>query len=168
MCAITADFLITTICACTGGNRLLLDGADTLHADPYLIADADDALCLFVSVFVEFGVLIAADEDPHLVVIDLAELVQIQAGDDGALFIQIALGMQVFAEAGADIALRLEPFDFLRLKLAFSVDDANIDLQPVFVLQQLLDAVIELEKGADEYQPFLGAFDQFFKKVIGR
>lgn len=76
--------------------------------------------------------------------------------------------MQVFAEAGANIALRLEPFDFLRLKLAFSVDDAHIDLQPVFVLQQFLDAVIELEKGADEYQPFLGAFDQFFKKVIGR
>ena len=70
--------------------------------------------------------------------------------------------MQVFAKAGADIALCLEPFDFLRLKLAFAVDDVHIDLQPVFVLQQLLDAVIELEKGADKHQPVLGALDQFF------
>lgn len=76
--------------------------------------------------------------------------------------------MQVFAKAGADIALCLEPFNFLGLKLAFSVDDAHIDLQAVFVFQKFLDAIVEFEKGADEYQPFLSTFDQFFKKVIGR
>lgn len=123
---------------------------------------------LLVCVFVEFGVVIAADEDAHLVVIDLAELVEVQAGDDGVFFVQVALGMQVFAKAGADIVLRLEPFDFLRLKIAFVVDDTHITLQAVFVLQQFFDTVIELEKGADKYQPVLGTFDQFFKKVIGR
>lgn len=142
-------------------------GADTFHADAHFIADADDALRFFVGVFVEFGIVLAADEDAHFVVVDLAELVEVQAGDDGVGLVQVALGMQVFAKAGADIALCLEPFNFLRLQLALAVDDAHVDLQAVLVLQQLFHAVIELEKGADQHQPVFGTFDEFFEKVIG-
>jgi len=55
----------------------------------------------------------------------------------------------------------------LRLQLAFAVDDAHVDLEPVFVLQQLFHPVIELEEGADQHQPVFRAFDEFFEEVIG-
>lgn len=164
--AVGAGFVVGGIGAVAGGGRFVR-GADTFHADAHFVADADDALRFFVGVFVEFGIVLAADEDAHFVVIDLAELVEVQAGDDGVGLVQVALGMQVFAKAGADIALRFEPFNFLRLQLAFAVDDAHVDLQAVLVLQQLFHAVVELEKGADQHQPVLGALDEFFQEVIG-
>lgn len=143
-------------------------GLHALHADAYFIADADDALRFFVGVFVEFGIVFAADQDAHLVVVDLTELIEVQAGDDGIFFVQVALGVQVLAKARADVALRLEPFNFLGLQLAFAIDDAHVDLEPVLVFQQFLDAVVELEKGADQNQPVFGAFDEFFEEVIRR
>ena len=164
--AVGAGFVVGGIGAVAGGGGFVR-GADTFHADAHFIADADDALRFFVGVFVEFGVVLAADEDSHFVVINLAELVEVQAGDDGVGLVQVALGMQVFAKAGADIALRFEPFNFLRLQLAFAVDDAHIDLQAVFVLQQFFDAVVQLEKRADQNQPVFRAFDEFFEEVIG-
>lgn len=163
--AVGAGFVVGGVGAVAGSG--FVHGADTLHADAHFIADADDALRFFVGVFVEFGVVLAADEDAHFVVVDLAELVEVQAGDDGVGLVQVALGMQVFAKAGADIALRLEPFNFLGLQLALAVDDAHVDLQAVLVFQQLFHAVIELEKGADQHQPVLGALDEFFQEVIG-
>lgn len=163
--AVGAGLVVGGVGAVAGGG--LVHGADTFHADAHFIADADDALRFFVGVFVEFGIVLAADEDAHFVVVDLAELVEVQAGDDGVGLVQVALGVQVFAKAGADIALRFEPFNFLRLQLAFAVDDAHVDLQAVLVLQQLFHAVVELEKGADQHQPVLGPFDEFFQKVIG-
>lgn len=163
--AVGAGFVVGGVGAVAGSG--FVHGADTFHADAHFIADADDALRFFVGVFVEFGVVLAADEDAHFVVVNLAELVQVQAGDDGVGLVQVALGMQVFAEAGADIALSLEPFNFLRLQLALAVDDTHVDLQAVLVLQQLFHTVIELEEGADQHQPVLGAFDEFFQEVIG-
>jgi len=58
--------------------------------------------------------------------------------------------VQVFAEAGADVGQAAQPFNLLRLQLAFAVDDTHVDLQPVFVGQQLFHAVVELEEGADQ------------------
>lgn len=161
-----AGFVVGGIGAVAGGGGFVRS-ADSFHADAHFVADADDALRLFVGVFVEFGIVLAANQDAHFVVVDLAELVEVQAGDDGVGLVQVALGVQVFAEAGADIALRFQPFNFLRLQLAFAVDDAHVDLQAVLVLQQLFHAVIELEEGADQHQPVLGAFDEFFQEVIG-
>ncbi len=164
--AVGAGLVVGGVGAIAGGGGFV-HGADTFHADAHFITDADDALRFFVGVFVEFGVVLAADEDAHFVVVDLAELVEVQAGDDGVGLIQVALGMQVFAKAGADIGLRFEPFNFLRLQLAFAVDDAHVDLQAVLVFQQLFHAVVELEEGADQHQPVLGTFDEFFQEVIG-
>lgn len=163
--AVGAGFVVGGVGAVAGSG--FVHGADTFHADAHFIADADDALRFFVGVFVELGIVLAADEDAHFVVVDLAELVEVQAGDDGVGLVQVALGMQVFAKAGADIALCLEPFNFLRLQLALAVDDAHVDLQAVLVLQQFFHAVVELEKGADQHQPVLGALDEFFQEVIG-
>lgn len=161
-----AGFAVRSVGVVTGG-WFFVCRAHAFHADTHFVADANDALRFFVGVFVEFGVVIAADEDAHFVVIDLAELVEIQAGNDGVFFVQVAFGVQVFAKAGAYIALRFEPFNLLRLQLAFAVDDAHINLQAVLVFQQLSNAVVELEKRADEYQSVFGAFDQLFQKVIG-
>lgn len=121
-----------------------------------------------IGVAEQFAVVAAANEDAHFVVVDLAELVEVEAGDNGQLFVEIALGVQVLAEAGAHVGQLAQPADFLRLKLALAVDDAHVDLQPVLVGQQLLDAVVELEVGADEDQPVLGVLDQLFEEVIRR
>lgn len=161
--AVGAGFRVGVI-AC----RFSVCGLHAFHADAHFVADADDALRLFVGVFVEFGIVLAADQDAHLVVVNLTELIEVQAGNDGVFFVQVALGVQVLAKAGADIALRLEPFNFLGLQLALAIDDAHIDLEPVLVFQQFLDAVVELEKGADQNQPVFGAFDEFFEEVIRR
>ena len=58
--------------------------------------------------------------------------------------------MQVFAKAGADTGQATQPLDFLRLQLAFAIDDAVVDLQPIFVGQQLFHPVVEFEEGADQ------------------
>lgn len=83
-------------------GRLGLAG-DAFQRNAHLVADTDDALGFFIGVFVELAVFGALNEDAHFVVVDLAELIEIQAGDDAHLFIHVALGMQVFAEAGADV-----------------------------------------------------------------
>ena len=140
---------------------------DALQRNADLVTDADDALGLFVGVFVELGIFRALDQDAHLVVVHLAELIQVQAGDDAHLFVHVALGVQVAAEAGADVGQAAQPFDLLWLQLALAVDDAHIDLQAVLVRQKLLHAVIEFEEGADQDQAVGGAFDQFFKVVVG-
>ena len=113
------------------------------------------------------GVFRALDQDAHFVVVHLAELIQVQAGDDAHLFVHVALGVQVAAEAGADVGQAAQPFDLLWLQLALAVDDAHIDLQAVLVRQKLLHAVIEFEEGADQDQAVGGAFDQFFEVVVG-
>lgn len=161
-----AGFVVRSVGVVTGG-RFFVCRAHAFHADAHFVADANDALRFFVGVFVEFGIVIAADEDAHFVVINLAELVEVQAGNDGVFFVQVALGMQVFAKAGAYVALRFEPFNLLWLQFALAVDDTHINLQAVLVFQQLPNAVVQLEKRADEYQSVFGAFDQLFEKVIG-
>jgi len=80
-------------------------GGDALQRNANLVTDADDALRLFVGVFVKLGIFRALDQDANLVVVHLAELVQVQAGDDAHLFVHVALGVQVAAEAGADVDL---------------------------------------------------------------
>ena len=83
------------------------------------------------------------------------------------MIFKIKNNTQVFKKYRLYIVFSLEPFNLLRLQLAFAVDDAHVDLQAVLVLQQLFHAVIELEEGADQHQPVLGAFDEFFQEVIG-
>jgi len=60
--------------------------------------------------------------------------------------------MQVLAEAGAYVGQAAQPFDLLRLQLAFAIDDPDIDLQAVLIGQQFLHPVVELEEGADQNQ----------------
>ena len=69
-------------------------GGDALQRNANLVTDADDALRLFVGVFVKLGIFRALDQDANLVVVHLAELVQVQAGDDAHLFVHVALGVQ--------------------------------------------------------------------------
>lgn len=154
---------------CMGGHGVLLVtvACDALQRDAHLFAHPDNALGFIVGIAVQVAVFRTLDQYPHLVVIHLAELIEIQAGDDAHLFIEVALGMEVLAKAGADIGELLEPADLFRLKLTFAIDDPYIDLEAVLVGQQLLDPVIELEEGADQDQSLLGVLDQFFKKVIG-
>jgi hypothetical protein len=162
--------------ACAGaicGLLVVLSGgfggaADSLQWNTHLFTDADDALGFFVGVFVELAVFTALDQDAHLVVVHLAELIQVQTGDDAHLFIHVALGMQVFAEAGADVGEAAKPLNLLRLQLAFAVNDAHVDLEPVLVRQQFLHAVIELEKWADQYEAVGCALDHFLKEIVGR
>src|SRR5256885_10411020 len=67
----------------------------TLFRSTNLIADADDALGLVVSVSVELRILGTFNQDAHLVIVHLAELVQVQARDDAHGLAKVALGMQV-------------------------------------------------------------------------
>ena len=120
------------------------------QCDAHLFTDSDDPLRFGIGIAVELSVVRAQNQDAHLVVIYLAEFVEVQAGDNAYLLIEVALGMEVLAKAGADIGELLEPADLFRLQLTFAVDDPHIDLEPVLVGQQLLDPVIELEKGANE------------------
>ena len=60
--------------------------------------------------------------------------------------------MQVLAEAGADVGQAAQPFNLLRLQLAFAIDDTDVDFQAVFIGQQFLHSVVELEERADQDQ----------------
>lgn len=133
--------LRTLVIVPAGGFGL---AGDALQGNAHFIADADDALGFFVGVFVQLAILGALNQDAHLVVVDLAEFIEIQAGDDAHLFVHVALGVQVFAEAGADVGQAAQPFDFLWLQLALAIHDTHVNLEPVLVGQQLLHAVIEL------------------------
>ena len=82
----------------------------------------------------------------------MAELIKVQAGHDAHLFVHVALGMQVFAEAFADIRQAAQPFNFLRLQLALTVNNTDVNFQPVLVGQQFLHSVVEFEKRADQDQ----------------
>jgi hypothetical protein len=68
---------------------------------------------------------------PISLLFHLAEFVQIQAGDDVDLFVHVALGTQVLAEAGANLGHLAQPFNLLRLQLAFAIDDTGVDFQAV-------------------------------------
>ena len=100
-----------------GGHGVLLVtvACDALQRDAHLLAHPDNALGFIVGIAVQVAVFRTLDQYPHLVVIHLAELIEIQAGDDAHLFIEIAFGMQILAEAGANIGQFLEPVDLLRL-----------------------------------------------------
>lgn len=154
---------------CMGGHAVLLVtvACDALQCDAHLLAHSDNALGFIVGIAIQVAVFRTLDQYPHLVVIHLAELIEVQAGDDAHLFIEVALGMEVLAKAGADIGELLEPADLFRLKLTFAIDDPHIDLEAVLVGQQLLDPVIELEEGTDQDQSFLGVLDQLFKEIVG-
>jgi hypothetical protein len=40
----------------------------------------------------------------------------------------------------------LKPMDFFGLKFAFSVNNPHVDLEPIFVCQQLFDSVVQFQK----------------------
>src|SRR3546814_9340533 len=80
----------------------------------------------------------------------------------------LALGMQVFAEAGTDVGLFTQPADFQRLQFALAVDHAHVDLQTVLVGQKLLHPIVDLQVRADQDQSILGILDEFFKEIVGR
>ncbi len=155
--------------SCIGGRGIMLVtvACDALQRDANLFANPDNPLGFIIGITVKVMIFRALDQYPHLVVIDLTELVEIEAGDNAHLFIEIALGMEVFAKAGADIGELFEPADLFRLQLAFAIDDPHIDLEAVLVGEQLLDPVVELEEGADQDQTLFGIFDKFFQKVVG-
>ena len=77
----------------------------------------------------------------------MTELIQVQAGNDAHLLVHVALFMQIFAKAGADVGEAAQPFNFLRLQFAFTLHDAHVDLQSVLVCQQFFHAVVALEEG---------------------
>lgn len=129
---------------------LVTAAGDPFQRDAYLFTDSDDPLRFGIGIAVELSVVRAQNQDAHLVVVHLAEFVEVQAGDNAHLLIEVALGMEIFAKAGADIGELLEPADLFRLEFALAIDDPHIDLEPVLVGQQLLDPVIEFEKGADQ------------------
>ena len=138
---------------------LVTVACDALQRDANLFANPDNPLGFIIGITVKVMIFRALDQYPHLVVIDLTELVEIEAGDNAHLLIEIALGMEVFAKAGADIGELFEPADLFRLQLAFAIDDPHIDLEAVLVGEQLLDPVVELEEGADQDQTLFGIFD---------
>ena len=65
----------------------------------------------------EFGVFRARDKDAHFIVVDLVEFVEIEARDDTEFLVEVAFGLEIFAEAGADKFECAQPVDFLRLEL---------------------------------------------------
>lgn len=147
-----AAFWTNRCCTCMGGHVVLrvTVACDALQRDAHLLAHPNNALGFIVGIAVQLTVIRPPDQHPHLVVVHLAEFVEVQAGDNAHLLIEVALGMEIFAKAGADIGELLEPADLFRLEFALAIDDPHIDLEPVLVGQQLLDPVIEFEKGADQ------------------
>jgi len=146
----------------------VLRRCNTFHRDADFVTDANDPLRFLIGIAVQLGVLFATDQDTHFVVVDLAELVEVEAGDNAQFLVEIALGMQVFAEAGADIRQLAQPADLHGLQLTFPVNHAHIDLQPVLVGQQFLHPVVELQVRTDQDQTILGVLDQLFKEIVGR
>ena len=55
--------------------------------------------------------------------------------------------MKVFAKAGADIGQAAQPFNFLRPKLAFAVNDTYIDFQTILSTSNSFILSLSLRKG---------------------
>lgn len=88
---------------------LVTAAGDPFQRDAHLFTDSDDPLCFGIGIAVELSVVRAQNQDAHLVVVYLAEFVEVQAGDDAHFLIEVALGMEVLAKAGADIGELFEP-----------------------------------------------------------
>lgn len=65
--------------------------------------------------------------------------------------VQIAFRVQALAKTGADIDQFAQGLNLV-LQLAFPEHEAQIYLEPFFLLQHLLDAFVEQQKRADQNQ----------------
>jgi len=74
--------------------------------------------------------------------------------------------MEVFTEAGADERKLHEPVYFLRLKFVLAIDDANINLEAVFVLQQFFEPIIQLKERTNQNQALGSTLDHFFQEIV--
>jgi hypothetical protein len=118
--------------------------------------------------FEKFGVFLAGNENANFVIIDLVKFVKIEARDHAEFLVEIAFGLEIPAEAGADRMESAQPVDFLGLELVFSVDDADIDLEPIFVYEEFFDAVVQLQGWADEDEPVVGKANDLLEIVVRR
>ena len=50
----------------------------------------------------KFGVFLARNEDAHFVVVDLAKFVEIETGDHAEFLVEVAFGLEIPGEAGAN------------------------------------------------------------------
>jgi hypothetical protein len=110
---------------------------------------------------------VARDQDAHFVVIGLAKIEKIEAGDEAKILVEVASGVEVSAKVGADGSEGTQPVNLLRLELVFAVDEADIDFESVAIFEELLDPVVQLEKGAEEDKPVVREPNDLFEIIIG-
>jgi hypothetical protein len=96
----------------------------------------------------------------HLVVVDLAEVIKIHAGDYAVQLVQIAFGVKIFAETDLNMLLHGKPLPLAVMQLLLAVHNSNLSKLIAFVLEQLPHPVIQFEIRADENQLLLGIFNQ--------
>ncbi len=137
-----------------------------LAVDVRRFADSQQAVDLAGRIRVKLVIGRAFNHHAHLVVILLAEEVEIQTGEDAEALVQVAFRMEILAEAGADVRDPGEPLFLRRFELFLAVDDLDIHVGPVAVGEEFLDAGVELQIRADEDDPFCGGFDDFFDEVV--
>lgn len=92
---------------------------------------------------------------------NLAVLVQVQAGDDALAFAQVALGMQVFQAQGRN-ALLLKPLNILRSSFVGAVHHLHGQAIAHLGFHRSLDRIAKLQIRADQHQPTIGVADQIF------
>lgn len=72
---------------------------DCFSGKAHLFTDSNQTLDFVISLMKQFGFLFALEVYPHLIIVDLAEFVQVHRGDDALVLIHIALGMQILTKA---------------------------------------------------------------------
>ena len=98
----------------------------------------------------------------------ISVLVEVEAADDAELLVEVALGVEVSAEAGPNVGEGPQPVGFLGEELVFFVSELDLDLALVLVLEQLLDAVVELQDRRDEDEPVAREPNDLFEIIVGR
>jgi hypothetical protein len=71
----------------------------------------------------------------HLVVILLAEQVQIQAADDAQMLVQVAFRVEISTKTGPNMRDCVEPLPLARVWLALTIHDSDLDIRSVAVGQ---------------------------------
>src|SRR6266446_5938037 len=93
---------------------------------------------------------------------------EIEAADDAELLVEVAFGVEVAAEAGADKGQRPQPVHLLGKQLAFFTGNVDLDLSLILVFEKFLDAVVQLQNRGDEDEPVMRKSNDFFEIIIGR
>ena len=88
-----------------------------------LVADADEALCLFIGIPLTPVFLLAVEAHADRFVVHLTDVVQVHGGDDGVAFVHVALGVEVRAEARADEREAAPPNDLGGGELALVINE---------------------------------------------